>query len=531
MKSLETAIPTQSFLLPGQEFCVGLPWERASLPVHGLPPAAPPPPPKANALDEQSLAADPFAGVEIGRCEVIRRLSLGSSKSLLAVRTDADQSTVLVVLKQLELPDDAFKDLQSHAQWMNYLQHVNLARVFPAEKSDEGIFWVSEFASGATLAEIAAQCRKIGKAIPAGFSLAITHEAALALGALHAPPGVPHGFVHPESLCATFDGTAKLLELGMFRVIAGKLLRPQALAEVAPYLAPEQVLGGQLADARTDVFSLAATLYECLSGQKLSSTFETRQSFVPPSSFNHALGKELDAVMMRALDADRSKRFSTAVDFAKALKAASSAFMWKPAQRADFVGDLFRTRRRRENVLLSGVEEHIARKRSSVQIPKQSAPVVPPPPPPETPVEVANAAVVAAPAAGPKMTVSMRGLAAVTPKAKRSYRRRTLLLALLATLLGYFALSLQPKPAADLVLEALSPAEPMAPWVPLPKPAPKPAPVEEKALADAAKAEEKPAEVATAAEKPKHAPVKARSKSPKGNGPLPPWLQPKHGRH
>src|SRR5581483_1130331 len=130
MKSLETAIPTQSFLLPGQEFCVGLPWERASLPVHGLPPAPPPPPPKANALDEQSLAADPFAGVEIGRCEVIRRLSLGSSKSLLAVRTDADQSTVLVVLKQLDLPDDAFGDLQSHAQWMNYLQHVNLARVF-----------------------------------------------------------------------------------------------------------------------------------------------------------------------------------------------------------------------------------------------------------------------------------------------------------------------------------------------------------------------------------------------------------------
>jgi serine/threonine-protein kinase len=525
MKSLETVIPTQSYLLPGQEFCVGLPWERQQLPKHGLP-VAPPPAPKANALDEQSLAADPMAGMEIGHCEIIRRLSVGSTKSLLAVRTNPDASTVLVVLKQLDLPESAFSDLQSHAQWMNYLQHTNLARVFPAEMSDEGMFWVSEFASGATLSEIANACKKAGKGVPAGLSLAIAHEAALALGALHAPPGVPHGFVHPESLCVTFEGTAKLLELGMFRVIAGRLLRPQALAEVAPYLSPEQVNNGQLADPRTDVFALAATLYECLAGQKLASSFENRASFVPPSQFNHALGKDLDAVVLKALDPDRNKRFASALDFAKALKSAASAYMWKPQQRADFVGDLFRTRRRRENVLLQSVDEHLARKRSSQMIPKVSA--LPPPPPPPTPVEVAQQAAPAADA-GPKHTVSMR--AAAVPKAaapRRSHRTRTLALALTAAVLAFVAARIYP--LDRIAYDALTPfvPEPIVIIFPKPKPPPAPEPAAAEEKADATKAEEKPVLVASADEKPKHA-GKAHAKHAKSEAALPPWLR--HGHH
>jgi serine/threonine-protein kinase len=528
MKSLETTVPTQTYLLPGQEFCVGLPWERAQLPRHGMPAAPPPPPLKANALDDASMDADPLSGIEIGRCEVIRRLSLGSSKSLLALRTDPDGPMALVVLKQLEIPESAFNDLSGHAQYMNFLQHVNLARVFPAEKSDEGIFWVSEFASGATLAEISQACRKIGKSVPAGLSLAIAHEAALALGALHAPPGVPHGFIHPESLCVTFEGTAKLLELGMFRVIGGRLLRPSALSEVAPYLAPEQAKSGALADARTDVFSLAATLYECLSGQKLASSFEAQGPFVPLSNFNHALGKDLDAVVLKALSPERGKRFASALDFAKALKGASSAFMWKPAQRADFVGDLFRTRRRRDKVLRAAADEAIVRRRSSQQVPiPRVAAALPPPPPPETPVEVKAVPVVAAPAPKPAPAPAP----APAPEKKPSMFRPVLLGGLAATLV---LVAVTNPPVAKMVLDWLSPPEaPPAPVAVVAPPAPKvEAAPEPKAEEPKPAVDEKPAEAATASadEPTPKKKVKAR-KHHKDDAPLPPWLQPKHGRH
>jgi hypothetical protein len=486
------------------------------------------------------MEADPLAGTEIGRCEVIRRLSVGSSKSLLALRTETDGSTALVVLKQLEVPESAFADLLGHAQVMNYLQHVNLARVFPSEKSDEGVFWVSEFASGATLAEIAQACRKIGKSVPVGLTLAIAHEAALALGALHAPPGVPHGFVHPESLCVTFEGTAKLLELGMYRVIGGRLLRPSALGEVAPYLAPEQTKSGALADARTDVFALAATLYECLSGQKLLSSFESRASFVPLSTFNHALGKDLDAVVLKALEPERHKRFASALDFAKALKGAASAFMWKPSQRADFVGDLFRTRRRRDKVLRTAADEAIVRRRSSQQVPKVAA--VPPP----APVDAAQEETAVGPEVTGSATATAAGttvvgrkpapvVAAAAPVKKKPRVFRPVLLAGLAASLAFLAVT--NPPLAQAVFDALNPPEPMPAPVAVvaqPKPKPVPPPVEAK-VEESKPADEKPAEATASAAAPEDAAkpakkVKAR-KHHKDDAPLPPWLMPKRGHH
>lgn len=428
----ESKIPTQTFLLPGQQFCVGLPWERADLPKHGLPPAPPAPLPSVNPFDKKELEADPCAGWEIGNCEVIRRLSTSSAKSLLAVRNDPREGTALVALRQLELPDEGMQELLEHAHWASHFRHANLARVYGCEAGDEGIFWITEFASGATLSEISAACRKIGKSVPVGLALSTAYEAALALVELHVPGAHAHGFVSDESLFVTFDGHSKLMELGLFRCISGKLLRPDGLQAMAPYLAPEQVANGRLPDPKSDVYALAAVLHECLSGQKLPNGFERRPQFVPPSSFNVALGKELDTVMMKALSTDRAQRYRTAAEFAVALKSASFAFMWKAPQRADFVGQLFATRKRREQVLLAGCEEKMwAPKRppTAPQLPAVDIDVAEPPF--ELPVELAAT-----------LTKSMRaqpGAAVKTkrPKQARRAKARALSLLLVACALGF----------------------------------------------------------------------------------------------
>ena len=85
MKSTESKVPTETYLLPGQQHCIGLPWERP-----GLSNQPPPPPaaaahaPSVNPFDKAELLADPCAGLEIGPCQVIRRLSSNSASSLLA---------------------------------------------------------------------------------------------------------------------------------------------------------------------------------------------------------------------------------------------------------------------------------------------------------------------------------------------------------------------------------------------------------------------------------------------------------------
>ncbi len=355
--SSEQKIPTQQFLLPGQEFCVGLPWERADLPKHGLPPAPPAPAPSVNPFDKAELQPDPVAGLEIGACQVIRRLSSNSADSLLAMRADPREGTALVALRKIELPDEGMQDLLEHAHWASHFRHPSLARVYGCEASDEGIFWVTEFCSGASLNEISAQCRKIGKGVPMGFALSIAYETALALSELHVPGAHAHGMVSDATVFVNFEGLPKLLDLGLMRCISGKILRPEGLSAMAPYLSPEQVNHGRMPDPKTDVYALAAVLHECLSGQKLPNGFERQPHFVPPSSFNVSLRGELDNVVLKALEVDRSKRYASAADFAKALKAAASAFMWKPAQRSEFVSQLFQTRKRREEVLAAGCEE------------------------------------------------------------------------------------------------------------------------------------------------------------------------------
>lgn len=357
MASNDQPIPTDRFLLPGQQFCIGMPWERAALarvaplPARGLDEAPLP----AAREDEPFLQADPFAGAEIGACRVIRRLSQTGAGTLLAWRVDPDEGPTLVVLRKLDLQDLDAHDVQVHADWASGFRHQNLSRVHACEVSDEGIFWVSDFASGATLAEIAFACRKQGKGLPLGLVLATVHEAALALGDLHAP-GFPHGLVSDQSVSVAFDGRTRLLDAGLFRCIA-KANWQQVLEPMTPYFAPEQLLQGRPPDPKCDVFSLGVVLYEGLAGEKHKRSFEERVkqlsqgTRLPPSTFNLAVSKNLDEVVLKTLSTDRAGRYANATELAKGLAATAGEFMWRADQRAKFVKELFPGRLHKEKLL------------------------------------------------------------------------------------------------------------------------------------------------------------------------------------
>lgn len=363
--SAETRLPTQTFLLPGQQFCIGLPWEREGLPVHGLP-AALPKPPLAGApltLDATHLDADPCAGIEIGKCTVIRRLSQGDAKTLLAVREEAGTST-LVQMRRLDLPEHLLREIRAHAGDAKKWQHPNLARVFDVESGDEGIFWISELASGATLAELAVAAKKAGRGMPLGLALAAVYESALALNELHSRDQA-HGLICDASVALSFDGTTRLLDAGLFGCIARNASWGEVLQPMGPYFAPEQVLRGYPPDPKCDVYSLGVVLYECLSGEKVRrGGFEAQVKqaseahWVPPSSFSVSLAPQLTQVVLKALSPDRAQRYPDALSFAKALREAAGDFVWRTTQRSTFVSELFELRKRREQVLLAALAEY-----------------------------------------------------------------------------------------------------------------------------------------------------------------------------
>ncbi len=507
----------------------------------------------SNPLDRTNPEADPVEGWEVGHCQIIRRLKSGSAKSLLAMRTDPREGTALVVLRSLDVPGSKLEELREHARWAARLRHPNLGRVYECETSEEGgTYWVTEFASGASLAELIAACKKNGKGVPVGLALSAVHEAALALGELHQAGGRAHGFISDHSVFVSFDGQTKLVDLGLFRTIDGKILHPDGLADMAAFLAPEQVVSGRMPDPRSDVFALAALLHECLSGQKPPSGFDATPNFAPPSSFNISLRGELDAVVLRALDPKRSQRFANAAEFAQKLKSAASEFMWKAPPRAEFVGRLFQNRKRREQVLLQGCEE-------IVWAPPKSAADAEPEPAPEPISDVSVEITVesAERASSPQLSSPLPALLPPAPSAAvRASRQHVgmggaprpaqprsafgpVAVAGLAVLLviggvGFVTLREAPPAPAPVVKQAQAlPAAVIAMGAAPIGPPPEgefvgPMPADAAPALDAEGDEA--ADKLRAAKIARWKAILAKKKAAKGEGPLPPWLMPKKKR-
>ena len=516
--STETRIPTETFLLPGQKFCIGLPWEREGLPAGGLAPAPQLVPAKLTLRDEREKA-DPFAGFVLGKCTVVRRLSEGAARTLLAVRADEVDGQTLVVLRRLELPEVLALEARNHAEWAQRFVHPNLARVFDCELGDEGAFWVTELASGATLAELAALMRRQGQAVPLGLTLSVVLETARALAELHGA-GAAHGMVRDQSVAVNLDGSARLLDTGLFRCLAQGPTWLEARELMGPYFAPEQLLEGRLPDPKSDVYSLGVVLYEGLTGElvRRGKSFEQQVklaqagSLVPASRLNVAVGPALDEVLRQALSADRSKRFPTARAFADALSEAASAFMWRRELRGQFIARHFEERRRQDEAL----KELLART---------------PPPAPRPPTQDL-APVVAAPVVrlhhrAPPLPLALPKERAPRAEVKRAPRRSfaaPLALLLGAALGGFGGVALQPAPVVPapsppvVTVAAAPPAEVVAAETQVEPVTLEPAPPVTDGLSSREEAQQAPLAPAPARK------VKRSVRRAKDAAPMPPWL-------
>ena len=153
------------------------------------------------------------------------------------------------------------------------------------------------------------------------------HEATSASGAaLH----IVHRDVSPQNILVGAEGTARLIDFGVAKAV-GRLqttVEGGIKGKVA-YMAPEQVLGDVL-DRRTDIYAAGVVLWELLTGRRLidaepaAAMHKVLQGRIaPPTEIVPSLSKELDAVVMRALATDRTRRFGTARQMAAALESST----------------------------------------------------------------------------------------------------------------------------------------------------------------------------------------------------------------
>jgi len=223
------------------------------------------------------------------------------------------------------------------------LSHANLVPTFDAGEVEGEFFIAMELVEGKDLRVIWNRCVRTRTRIPLDVALHVGREVARALGYVHSYGNLHlvHRDVAPPNILLSYFGEVKLTDFGLARsVLKQEHTAPGVVFGRASYLAPEQARG-EVADARSDIYSLGIVLWELLTGHQYLQLTNvdpaTAMSLVRHPRAERAsskapwIPKELDDLLMRALAPDRSQRFQSAEEMRQAL----SDVMAKVAPRAD----------------------------------------------------------------------------------------------------------------------------------------------------------------------------------------------------
>ncbi|HYC91052.1 MAG TPA: protein kinase [Thermoanaerobaculia bacterium] len=284
-------------------------------------------------------------GTRLGPYEIVEAIGSGGMGDVYRARdTRLDRDVAVKVLPERVARDaEARMRFEREAKAVAALTHPNILAIHDYGSEGGAAYSITELLEGETL-------RRRINAGPIPWRKALEIGAAIAdgLAAAHAK-GIIHRDLKPENIFLTTDGRVKILDFGIAQLVrsepppseeidtsmlptAPMKTEPGSVIGTAGYMAPEQ-LRGEMVDARTDIFSLGALLYEMTTGKPAfirGTVIDSLSAILTdnPDVFTVSeklIPYELARVIQRCLEKKREERFQSARDLAFALRAVGTS--------------------------------------------------------------------------------------------------------------------------------------------------------------------------------------------------------------